>query len=297
MSSKNNDILAYVTVEGDQAGPILVGLIGEGIQGSRSPEMHMREADAQGLRLIYQLFDFEEMHRTADDLPAMLDAVELSGFSGVNITHPFKQQVMAYLDELSEEARQVGAINTVLFREGRRIGHNTDWSGFAEGFERQLGGAARDHVVQIGAGGAGAATATALLRMGCGDLTIVDTRADRASALAERLSGVFAGARLSVGVSVERALDDADGVVNATPIGMIGHPGMPIEAGLLHDGLWVADVVYFPLETELLRTARSIGCRTADGGGMAVFQAARAFELFTGLDADRERMVENFKAR
>ena len=281
----------------DRAGPVLVGLIGEGIQGSRSPEMHMREADAQGLRLIYQLFDFERMRRSADDLPAMLDAVELAGFSGVNITHPFKQQVMAYLDELSEEARQVGAINTVLFRAGRRIGHNTDWSGFAEGFERQLGGAALDHVVQIGAGGAGAATATALLRMGCGDLTIVDTQAGRASTLVERLSGMFTRARLTAGESIGRALDGADGVVNATPIGMIGHPGMPIEPGLLHGGLWVADVVYFPLETELLRTAQSIGCRTADGGGMAVFQAARAFELFTSLDADRERMVDNFKAR
>lgn len=277
-------------VRGTGASTVLAGLIGMDIQSSRSPEMHMREAAAQGIALRYELFDLARGGRSAADLAVVLDSAQRDGFAGVNITHPFKQRVMALLDRCSDEARAIGAVNTVVFGAEGRVGYNTDSSGFAEGFERQLSGADTRRVVQIGAGGAGAATAMAMVNLGCRELIIVDPQGDRADALISRLPGVFA-----------RAADDlvgelaaASGLINATPIGMEGYPGSPVDTALLHPGLWVADVVYFPLETELLRAARVLGCRVAHGGDMAVFQAAGAFDLFTGRRADRERMVANF---
>jgi shikimate dehydrogenase len=274
---------------------VLTGLIGAEIQGSRSPAMHMREADAQGLRLVYRLFDLQAAGHSHEDLPRILDAAEATGFAGVNVTHPFKQRIIPLLDELSAEARQIGAVNTVLFQKGLRIGHNTDWSGFAESFTRTLGEARTDKVVQIGAGGAGAATAVAMLHLGCRDLTIHDSSAERAFDLVARLAGDFPNARLTaLSDAPIEALEEADGLVNATPIGMDGHPGMPVSEDWLRGEMWVADVVYFPLETQLLRAAKARGCATLNGGGMAVFQAARAFDLFTGRSADRARMVKDF---
>jgi shikimate dehydrogenase len=272
----------------------LTGLIGMDIAASRSPAMHMDEGDAQGLRLVYKLFDLAVAGRSADDLARVIDAVELAGFAGVNITHPFKQRVIPLLHELDDEARAIGAVNTVLFRDGRRIGHNTDWSGFAESFDRQLAGAPLGKVVQIGAGGAGAATAMAMLERGARELVIVDPQGDRAQALAARFAGHRAGATVRAGADAAVELSDADGIINATPIGMEGHDGVPVDTARLRPAMWVADVVYFPLETRLLREARAIGCRTAHGGEMAIFQAARAFDLFTGRTADRERMIANF---
>jgi shikimate dehydrogenase len=269
---------------------MLTGLIGMDIQGSRSRAMHETEAAAQGFPLRYHLFDLAVAGACEADLASTLAEAERAGFAGVNVTHPFKQQVMALLDHVSDEAQAIGAVNTVVFRDGKRTGYNTDSSGFVEGFQRQLGGAELAHVVQIGAGGAGAATAMAMVGLGCKDLVIIDVQAERAAELVLRLPGNVA----RVGSDVAGELASADGLINATPIGMQGHAGMPVDAALLHAGLWVADVVYFPLETELLKTAQALGCRTANGGDMAVFQAARAFDLFTGHQADRERMVASF---
>lgn len=269
---------------------VLTGLIGMDIQGSRSPAIHEHEAAAQGFPLRYQLFDLALDGASAEDLAATLDKAERAGLAGVNVTHPFKQQVIALLDHLSDEAKAIGAVNTVVFQGGQRTGYNTDSSGFAEGFQRQLSGADISHVVQIGAGGAGAATAMAMVGLGCQDLVIIDVQAERAAELVSRLPGNVA----RVGSDVAHELASASGLVNATPIGMQGHAGLPVDPSLLHPGLWVADVVYFPLETQLLQAARALGCRTAHGGDMAVFQAARAFDLFTGRHADRERMVANF---
>ncbi|MPT48820.1 MAG: shikimate dehydrogenase [Sphingobium sp.] len=274
----------------------LCGLIGMDIQSSRSPAMHMTEADALGLRLIYRLFDLAQEPLKQDDLSAILNAVEKCGFAGVNVTHPFKQKIIPLLNSLSDEARAIGAVNTVIFENGHRTGHNTDWSGFAESLSRQLPDADLSRIVQFGAGGAGAATAMAMLRLGCEELVIVDTNEDHAQLLADRLNhidGCKTNVRLAK-ISPELELGSATGLINATPLGMEGYDGMPVQAEWLHPSLWVADVVYFPLETELLKTARDIGCKTAHGGEMAVFQAARAFDLFTGHVADRDRMLKNF---
>jgi len=228
-------------------------------------------------------------------LPDLLLAAERTGFSGLNVTHPCKQAVLAHLDELAPDAAALGAVNTVVLREGRRIGHNTDAWGFREALRRGLPGASLERVVQLGAGGAGAAVAHALSSLGVGELLLYDVDSGRAEALAERLAAQGAAGRIVVAPDLARALAVASGLVNATPVGMAAYPGLPLPAELLRPELWVADIVYFPLETELLRTARAIGCRTLDGSGMAVFQAVRAFELFTGRTPDPERMRRHFE--
>jgi len=272
----------------------LTGLIGKGIARSKSPALHQQEADALGLRCLYQLLDLTVLGLSVADLPRLLSSAELTGFAGVNITHPCKQAVIPLLHELSEEARAIGAVNTVKFANGKRHGFNTDAQGFAESFQRGLPDAARDRVVQIGAGGAGAATAYAMLKLGVGALSVFDVDVGRAAALADSLGRIFGAARIGVAQELPVALATADGLVQATPVGTREHPGMPLSERLLRPDLWVAEIVYFPLETPLLRAARAMGCRTLDGGGMAVFQAAAAFEIFTGLEADRERMLRHF---
>ena len=273
---------------------ILAGLIGAGIQASRTPAMHEHEGDAQGIRYLYRLIDLDQLKLDISALPDLLSAAERMSFTGLNITFPCKQAIIPLLDELSDEARGIGAVNTVVFKDGKRIGHNTDCLGFSEGFKRGLGDVARLRVVQMGAGGAGAAVAHALLSEGVEQLSIFDVEPERAQALASNLNEHFGSPRAQAGGDLSSAMAAADGLVNTTPMGMAKLPGMPVPKALLRKELWVAEIVYFPLETELLREARAIGCRTLDGGNMAVFQAVKAFELFSDTQADAQRMLDHF---
>jgi shikimate dehydrogenase len=274
---------------------LLLGLIGAGIDASRSPAMHEEEAAAHGLRCIYQRLDLTALGLDVEALPDLLTAAERMGFAGLNITHPCKQTVVPLLTDLSDDARAIGAVNTVVLEGGRRVGHNTDRWGFRQSLVQHLADAPLKRIVQLGAGGAGAATAYAALELGARQLIIVDAIHERARALAERLAAMFSG-RVHAERDLSTALGGADGLIHATPTGMAAHPGLAIPASLLRADLWVAEVVYFPLETELLRVARRIGCRTLDGGGMAVYQAAEAFRLFTGLQADAARMRSVFES-
>ena len=274
--------------------PYRVGLIGAGIQASRTPSMHEHEAAAQGMHCEYKLIDLEKLQVGADALPDLLKDAEDKGFAGLNITYPCKQTVLALLDALSDDARAIGAVNTVVLANGKRIGHNTDWWGFAESFRRGLHDARKDSVVQLGAGGAGAAVAHAVLTLGARKLSIFDLDAARAKNLAADLCARFGADRALAGSDLAAAMAASDGLVHATPTGMVKYPGLPLPAALLRPAMWVAEIVYFPLETELLRVARGLGCRTLNGSGMAVFQAVEAFRLFTGVAPDAERMQRHF---
>lgn len=273
---------------------VLAGLIGAGIQASRTPALHEHEGDAQNLRYLYRLIDLDQLGLDSSALPDLLSAAERMNFTGLNITFPCKQSILPLLDELSPEARGIGAVNTVVLKDGKRVGHNTDCLGFAEGFRRGLQGVARRHVVQMGAGGAGAAVAHALLSEGVEQLSIFDVENQRAQSLADNLNQHFGAARAKAGGDLPSTLASADGLVNTTPMGMAKLTGTPVPVELLRAELWVAEIVYFPLETELLRNARALGCRTLDGGTMAVFQAVKAFELFSGQSADPQRMLAHF---
>ncbi|MEV5882190.1 shikimate dehydrogenase [Streptomyces sp. NPDC052020] len=271
----------------------LVGLIGSGIGPSLSPALHEREADRQGLRCLYRLIDIDTLGVPPEAVGDLVRAARDLGFDGLNITHPCKQLVLPHLDGLAPQAEALGAVNTVVFDGRRAIGHNTDVTGFAASFARGLPDVPLERVVQLGAGGAGAAVAHATLTLGAGRITVVDALPERAAALAATLERHFGTGRAACATPDRLAelTAAADGIVHATPTGMAAHPGLPLPAGLLRPGLWVAEVVYRPLETELLRTARALGCAVLDGGGMAAFQAADAFRLFTGREPDSAGML------
>jgi shikimate dehydrogenase len=272
-----------------------VGLVGRGIGASRSPAMHEREGARMGIGYSYMLLDFDRLDFADPQLGEVLGALETAGFAGVNVTHPFKQAIIPLLDVLSPEALAIGAVNTVLFEAGRRVGHNTDSWGFAESFREHLGDVPIGRVVQFGAGGAGAAVAHALLTRPVGELAICDIEVPRAEALRQRLAQRF-GAPIAVLEPARADLASADGVVNTTPLGMAKYPGLPFDGAMLEPRHWVAEIVYFPPETALLRYARALGCRTLAGTGMAVYQAVKAFELFTGIAPDRDSMIAHFEA-
>lgn len=274
---------------------VLIGLIGAGIQRSLSPALQEEEARHHGLRLHYQLVDLDAAGVGPQVLPELIRAARVMGFAGLNVTFPCKQSVIPLLDELSEEARAIGAVNTVVRDDERLVGYNTDGSGWSWGFKRALPGADLSRVVLLGAGGAGSACADAVLRLGARQLVVVDQDASRAAELAARLNRHFPGNRALAVQEIQAAMSEASGLIHATPTGMLKIPGMPLPEALLRPSLWVSEVVYVPLETELLKAARRAGCATVDGGHMNVGQAARGFKLFTGLDADAARMEAHFR--
>ena len=268
--------------------PYLVGLIGAGVLPSLTPPMHMAEARALGLTYVYRPLDLPSLGIDPARIGDVLAWAERLGYDAVNVTHPCKQSVIAHLDRIDPVAAALGAVNTVLFTPSGRVGYNTDTTGFAAAFGEGLPDAVTDRVVQLGAGGAGSAVADALLRSGAAQLTIVDIDAARAGALAGDLAARHPSADLAA------VLAGADGLVHCTPVGMAEHPGLPLDADLLRPDLWVADIVYRPLDTELLITARERGCRTLGGGRMAVHQAVDAFALITGTRPDPDRMTAHF---
>jgi shikimate dehydrogenase len=270
------------------SGRMLVGLIGSNIGGSLSPALHEDAFAAAGMVGHYHLMDVAVLR--GRELRALLAAARIAGFAGVNVTHPFKEAVIPLLDSLSPEAAEIGAVNTVVFdKGGRTTGYNTDRSGFRAAFEDELGAASvrGKQVLLLGAGGAGRAVAFALMDLGAGLIKVHDQDATRANGLCKDL-----GARCVA----SRDIDDVAGIVNATPVGMTGYPGMPIDPSVVQPGQFVADVIYTPLETEFLRQARVRGARGMGGAGMCVHQAAEAFRLFTGLQPDRHRLHHTFEA-
>ncbi|WP_243058592.1 shikimate dehydrogenase [Nocardioides sp. SR21] len=274
----------------------LAGLIGHGVGPSLTPELHEREAARQGLRYVYKVVDLPDGTVEPTRLEQLLDGARDLGFDGLNITHPVKQAMVPLVDECAPAVAAIGALNTVLIQDGRTTGHNTDVTGFERAFADDLPDADRDTVVLLGAGGAGTAVAHALADLGVRRLLVVDLDGERAGALARTLADRSVAVDLVAATrdDLVTALARSSGLVNASPMGMAAHPGSPVPADLLHPGLWVADIVYRPLDTALLTVARQRGCTVLSGAGMAVHQAADAFELITGRPADRGAMHRDF---
>ena len=273
-----------------------VGLIGLGLDLSLSSVLHETEARALGLDYTYDVFDGAR-DPAYNDLGAVLASLRDSGYRGVNITHPFKQTAIDFVDEMTDDAMVLGAVNTVVFDGRQAIGHNTDWYGFAHSIEKNLNSVARRTVVQFGAGGAGVAVAHALLRSGVERLVLIDMDEARAAEVAQSLGSAHTttGVVASSMDDADRWVAEADGIVNATPLGMPTHPGTAVPLEFLRQELWVHDIVYMPLETQLMSAARELGCLTVGGGYMLVFQAAEGFRLFTGVTPNSERMLSHLE--
>ncbi len=270
-------------------------LIGEGISCSLTPAMHEAEGCAQGLSYQYDLFDSAQAPYLGMPLSDIIEKALADGYTGLNITHPFKLEAAAIADTLSGSAGELCSVNTITFGDAGTIGHNTDYVGFRSALRQYLHGASLEHVLLIGAGGAGRAVALGLIDQGVQQLTIHDRNKEHAAKLAHLLCAVRPEANIKT--APEIAVIDFQtlrGVVNATPVGMMGHPGVAIDVADISPQTWVADIVYFPLETKLLAIAKQHGCRVMNGSGMAILQAVSAFELITGHKADATRMVASF---
>lgn len=280
----------------------LMGLIGQGVTPSLTPPMHEQEGAAQGLRFVYRPIDLDTLNLPPTEVGRLLKSGIELGFNAFNVTHPCKQLVLDALDAIDPAAQRLGACNTVLNVDGQLVGYNTDRSGFASGLARELPAADLDDVVLLGAGGAGSAVADALLGAGVTRLSILDPEPDRAHALVAQLQASVPEssntAHLRPGSTDQAAswVPHATGLVNASPIGMFTHPGMPVDPALLRPNHWVADIVYRPARTELIETAAALGCAVMPGQAMAVGQAADTFELVTGLLPDRARMQQHLES-
>ena len=209
----------------------LTGLIGAPIAHSASPAMHERAAEALGAHCHYQLIEVAGADR--EELRLLLDGVRRLGFAGVNVTFPYKEAVVALLDELSPGAQAIGAVNTVVVRDGRLIGHNTDTTGFARAITELVRDPAQSTVAVIGAGGVGKAIAFALAGIGVAEIRIFDTDRAKATQLAGQIGK---RGKTSVVGSVEDAMRGATGVVNGSPVGMLPNRGTPVPDALLHQG-------------------------------------------------------------
>jgi shikimate dehydrogenase len=268
----------------------LLGLLGANIMGSLSPAIFADAFAANGIDGYYHLMDTDRL--PGRTLPKLLDAVKTAGFSGVNVTFPSKQAIIPLLDAIDPQAVQVGAINTVVIApDGRTTGYNFDRAGWRNSFIEAFGRKSADGatVVQIGAGGAGHAVSCALMDLGVATLIIHDIDKARAQALCDDITKHF-GKRCRVSGSLESEIASADGVVNATQLGMRGFPGNPVPAPALKASHWCADVIYTPIDTEFLKAAGAKGARTLNGGGMCVHQAVEAFRQFTGIEPDPARL-------
>jgi shikimate dehydrogenase len=217
----------------------------------------------------------------------------------VNVTYPFKQDIIPLLDAVDPEATQVGAVNTVsIAPDGRTTGYNFDRRGWRNSFLEVLGpdSAKGKTVVQVGAGGAGRAVAFALMDLGVADLIIHDLDAARANALKVQLSSQYGPTRCRIAGSLEHDIADADGIVNATQVGMRGFPGCPVPVAAIKATQWAADVIYTPMQTAFLSAALAKGARVLNGGGMCVHQAVAAFQCLTGVTPDVARLHRTFAA-
>jgi shikimate dehydrogenase len=273
---------------------ILVGLVGSGIGGSLTPAMHEREGARQGIASVYRKIDLNDHGLTAADTGTILDWAGTLGFTGLNITHPCKSAVIQYLDEVSPAASRIGAVNTVVFSEGRSKGFNTDYSGFVAAYGPSLSALPHRRVALVGAGGAGSAAAFAAMALGLGPLHIFDHHRDKTQKLVDALRAAFGADAAHASDDLADAIAVSDGVIQATQTGMARYPGVPVPTELLRPAMWVVELVYVPLRTQLLVNAERLGCRVLGGGDLAVYQAVEAFKLFTGRAGSAEHMRAHF---
>ena len=268
----------------------LVGLIGANIMKSLSPRLIEDCFAAAGLRGHYHLMDLDRL--PGRGLADLFNGAKATGFIGLNITRPCKEEIIPMLDAVSPEARETGAVNTVkIAPDGRTEGFNTDRIGFRISVEERFGrdAVAGKPVVLVGAGGAGRAVAFATLDLGVDPLLVFDVAADRAGRLTDELNRGGKGKARRI-ESLEEAIPSAAGVINATPIGMVGIGGNPVPANLVTAKHFAADVIYSPLETEFIKAAKRAGARTMGGDGMLLHQGVEAFRIFTGITPDVSRI-------
>lgn len=272
--------------------PIRLGLIGDNIAASSSPALHRLAGRLTGLTVSYDLLRPADLGKSFEQVLAFAQA---DGYRGLNITYPYKERVVAHLDVPDPAVRAIGACNTVLFGAGRPQGWNTDFSGFMAGYRHVFGDRVPGRVAMAGAGGVGRAIAFGLCQLGASELRLFDVDAGKAAAVAEALRSLPVTSTVVVASSIEDACRDADGLVNSTPVGMVGIGGCPFPVDCIRGRRWVFDAVYTPVETPFIVAARQAGLEVMSGYELFFHQGVDAFRHFTGRDVPQAALREALK--
>lgn len=256
-----------------------LGLIGGNITATRSPALHVVCGLATSFNVTYDLVIPQER---GCDFPAALDGCAHAGFHGVNVTYPFKELAVTLVEPASRVVKAMGSANTVKFSpEGARA-HNTDYSGFKAGYEKVLGGRRPGRVLLIGSGGVGRAIAFALADLGAEEIVLCDTETAKAEALAAAVQD-YSGTGVSVSTpGSHRDLGAFGGVVNCTPLGMIGREGSPLPEDVSGHPGWAFDAVYTPAHTTFRGQVTALGADFLSGYELYFHQGVDAFEIFSG---------------
>ncbi|MGR6545012.1 shikimate dehydrogenase [Paenibacillus tundrae] len=268
--------------------PVLLGVMGDPIAHSKSPAMHNAALKAAEVNGIYM-----PLHVHPEQLQAAVRGIVALGYRGVNVTIPHKEQVMSYLDEIDESARLIGAVNTIVNKDGKLIGYNTDGIGYVRSLkEEAVPDLAGKRIAVLGAGGAARGVIYALALEKPERIHILNRTAERAIELASDLRAHGLGEITGSGMAEAAAvLASADIVINTTAAGMHPHvDDVPVDPALIRVDAAVSDLIYNPLETRLLRESRLRGCTVHGGLGMFVYQGAVAFEHWFGIQAPVETM-------
>ncbi|MFI0473213.1 shikimate dehydrogenase family protein [Halomonas sp. HMF6819] len=265
---------------------IKLGLVGEGIAQSQSPDLHVRLGAALNEAVRYDLVDSRGVENF--DFPGAIETLRREGYRGTNVTFPFKERAAKLADIRGEGVKRVGTANTLLFEEGGLRAENTDYTGFISAYRHSFGERPAGEVLLIGAGGVGRAVACALGEVGATCVHVLERDAERGESLTRDLNAMGINADCLSFDQAERELSGFQGVVNCSPIGHINHPGCPIDTSGLHEGQWVFDAVYVPAHTEFLNAATQAGADVLSGVELFVFQGVDAFRFFTAdrLSAD-----------
>lgn len=268
---------------------VQLGLIGENISKSRAPRLHEYLGKLSGLDVDYRPMDTEGQPHV--DLMAKLRHCAATGFSGVNVTHPFKQRAAAGLTNLSPGARKVGSVNTVTFDGAQMAGTNTDYTGFKRAYAHVFSTQPPGRVLIIGAGGVSHAIAAALTELGAEEIRIFDIVQAQSEHLAATLRADGFDAAVTGPEDLPRVARGADGLVNGTPIGMHKHPGLPLDETLIGPQKWAFEAVYTPLRTEFVVGCENRGLAVMTGFELFLFQGLDAFECFTGVTVDADAVI------
>ncbi len=268
-------------------GLIRLGLIGDNIAKSQSPRLHRLAGAQNGRRATYDQLVPAELGM---DFDAVFSHVATSGYRGVNVTYPYKERAAAKVVVDDPLVRAIGAVNTVVFDEGGPHGFNTDYSGFIAAYRRVRGDAPPGPVLMIGAGGVGKAVAFGLVALGLTEIRIVDRDLPKAQALADALVAARPGLVTRTGTDAVVQAAGASGIINCTPVGMVGYDGTPLPRPALAGAAWVFDAVYTPVDTQFLQDAAAEGLQVISGYELFFGQGVDAWAIFTGLPLDEARM-------
>lgn len=266
---------------------IRLGLIGDNIAASRSPLLHVLAGRQNGCQVRYDRLVPREMGL---DFEAVFDHARDSGYHGINVTYPYKERAIFRVVVEDPWVAAIGAINTVLFDRAQPRGFNTDHTGFVSAYFEARGRMPPGRVLLIGAGGVGRAIAFALLRLDCDEIAIADRDAAKAESLAEALRRAAPTVHIVTGPDAALLAEGAGGIVNATPIGMVGYPGTPLEKARMTGAVWAFDAVYTPVDTTFLTDAAQAGLTVISGYELFVRQGVDAWKLFTGLPVDEAKL-------